>query len=145
MTKIQKAKVTDLEMLYPLFAELRPQYDLLHFKDLVKHQFKEGYQVMYILDGKKPVALVGFRTLHQLVSGKTLFIDDMVTAQKHRGKGYGKALMMWLQGFCFENNYDHMAVNASFEEVETHRFCLNNGLKIETIHFGRKVAELKDV
>ena len=78
---------------FDVFCELR-----LHltnkevFVAQVMQQQKEGYEIIAIEEQEGLVSCIGFRFLTTLAWGKILYIDDLITKEKTRGKGYGKIL-----------------------------------------------------
>ncbi|MEE8349019.1 MAG: hypothetical protein V3R94_05590 [Acidobacteriota bacterium] len=58
---------------------------------------QDGYRLVYIADQDVVVTVAGFRLLNNLGLGKFLYVDDMVTDQEQRSKGFGKVIE-WLIG-----------------------------------------------
>ena len=81
---------------FPLMRELRDRLREETFVAEVRRQQAEGYRLFGLFNGSKPVALAGVRRTHTLSRGEHLFVDDLVSAEGERGKGYGKELMRWL-------------------------------------------------
>lgn len=44
----------------------------------------------------QPVVFAGYRPAHTLARGPHLFVDDLVTDEPVRGRGYGRAMLRWL-------------------------------------------------
>ena len=84
-----------------------------------------------------------FRTIDFLFSGKTLYVDDLVTHSQHRKKGYAGMLMKWMIQYAKENNYDHFSLDSGHQRKDAHRLYLNHGLDITAHHFGKDVKDLK--
>ena len=43
-----------------------------------------------------PAAIAGFRTMHTIAWGYSLYIEDLVTRATFRGRGHATRLMQWL-------------------------------------------------
>ena len=56
---------------------------------------KDGYKLAYIREEANIVAVAGYRINTNLFMGKHLYIDDLVTAESQRSKGYGENLLPW--------------------------------------------------
>jgi GNAT superfamily N-acetyltransferase len=140
---IQIAKEKDLEKLFPTLQILRPNLRLasLHSEYLKLNQ--EGFEMAFIGDDQQAFSIIGFRTLNFFFSGKTLYIDDLITHPEYRGKGYAGRLLDWIKELAIANNYDHLSLDSGFHRKEAYRLYLNKGLEVESLHFGRKVTELK--
>ena len=52
----------------------------------------QGFQLAYLEEDKKVLAVAGYRIAKNLFLGKHLYIDDLVTSQKLRPRGYGNTL-----------------------------------------------------
>jgi GNAT superfamily N-acetyltransferase len=89
---------TDAELAgaFPLMATLRDRIRAETFLGEIRRQQKDGYQLIGAFDGERLVALAGIRRSHTLSRGEHLFVDDLVTDESVRGRGYGRALMEWI-------------------------------------------------
>ena len=89
---------TDAELAgaFPLMATLRDRIGAGTFVAEVRRQQRDGYQLIGAFDGERLVALAGIRRSHTLSRGEHLFVDDLVTDESVRGRGYGRALMEWI-------------------------------------------------
>ena len=90
------AEVRDL---YPLMAQLRPH--LRSEDDFLarwKRQSADGYRLVALFENGRPQAVAGFRMQENLVHGRFLYFDDLVTDHEVRGRGYGERLITYLRG-----------------------------------------------
>lgn len=142
---VHMATEKDIPKLIPALIELRPHRSPEEIHRMILHQFNEGYQLIYIGDEDIAYAAAGFRTLHFLFSGKTLYIDDLVTHSAHRRKGYAAMLMKWIKKYVAENGYDHLSLDSGFQRKDAHRLYLNEGLELASFHFARSARELANL
>ena len=140
--EIKKATTSDIEKLIPALLELRPHRSAEDLRKMVPILFDEGFEIIYIGDEELAYAVAGFRTLNFLWSGKTLYLDDLITHSQHKRKGYAGTLLDWLKIYARGNDYDHFSLDSGFSRKEAYKLYLNAGLEVESIHFGRKVVEL---
>jgi GNAT superfamily N-acetyltransferase len=133
----------DVDKLIPVMIELRPHRTVDELRTMLLEQMKNGFQVAYAGDEDHAFAVAGFRTLDMLFSGKTLYVDDLVTHSDHRKKGYAGMLMKWLIRYAKENKYDHFSLDSGHQRKDAHRLYLNHGLDITAHHFGKDVKDLK--
>ncbi len=139
---IIKATKSHIELLIPALLELRPHRNAEELKPMLEKQFAEGYEIIFIGDETMAYALAGYRTIHFLYSGKTLYIDDLVTHSAHHRKGYAGALLDRLKDFVREHNYDTISLDSGFNRKDAYRLYLNKGLEVSSLHFSREVSEL---
>ena len=139
MYPIKSATSEDTDKLLPALLELRPHRSGSEIRSMLLTLFKEDYQIIYIGDDNLAWSVLGFRIFNCLWSGKTLFIDDLVTLSTHTKKGYAGLLFDWIKVFAKENHCEHLALNSGFNRREAYKFYLNKGLFVESLHFGRKM------
>lgn len=126
---------------FDAFLELRPHLsDSTVFTDQVLKQQKEGYQLAAILQEDEIVACVGFRMMTMLANGKILYIDDLVTKEKCRGKGYGKALLDYTIQFAKDNLCDQVHLDTGYTRHAAHKVYLNYGFEIFCHHMALNLS-----
>jgi len=81
---------------FPLMRALRDRLREETFLAEVRRQNVEGYKLIGGFEGGRLVALAGIRRTHTLARGEHLFVDDLVTAEGERGKGFGREILHWL-------------------------------------------------
>ena len=86
-----------------VMRELRPHIEAIDFAARVLQQQKEGYQLAYLELDRVVRCVAGFRIFNMLFSGRTLYIDDLVTHDSDRSRGFGAALFDWLVQHAKEN------------------------------------------
>ena len=83
----------------------------------------------------------GYRIANNLFLGKHLYIDDLVTSQKVRSRGYGETLYQWLRNEARSAACEHIHLDSEVHRGETHRFYFRQGLAISSFHFRASLAE----
>ena len=140
--KIKQATESDINKLIPALRELRPHRTEQELRKMLPVLFNEGFKMIYIGDDSRAFAVAGYRTLNFLFSGKTLYLDDLITHSEHTKKGYAGRLLDWLKKYAKENRYDHFSLDSGFQRKDAYRLYLNKGLEVESLHFARKVNQL---
>lgn len=139
--EIRLATIDDIPLLIPAMQQLRPHRSKEELSSMLHQQLEEGYHVIFVGDDSMAFALAGFRTIHFIFSGKTLYIDDLVTHSDHHRKGYAGALLDWLKNYVKENNYETISLDSGFHRKDAYRLYLNKGFEVSSLHFSRKVGE----
>jgi len=122
-----------------VMLELRPQIKAIDFAARVLLQQKEGYQLAFLeLDGAIR-SVAGIRIMNLLFSGRTLYIDDLVTHDSDRSRGFGAALFDWLVDYAKEQGCEHLTLDSGVQRFAAHRFYLNRGMDITSHHFDLKL------
>jgi GNAT superfamily N-acetyltransferase len=122
-----------------VMRELRPHIKAIDFASRVLNQQREGYQLAFLeLDGVVR-SVAGFRIFNLLFSGRTLYIDDLVTHDSDRSRGFGAALFDWLVEHAKEQSCEHFTLDSGVQRFAAHRFYLNRGMDITSHHFQLKL------
>ena len=141
-TDIRIATADDIGKLIPVFKELRPHRTEDDLRQLFLIAFQEGYKVAYIGTGTLAYSVLGFRIQTCIFSGRTLTVDDLATLSSEKNKGHAGRLFQWVKEYAKMEKCDHLNLDSGFQRHDAYRFYLNQGLHVESLHFGRKVAEL---
>src|SRR5436190_2716650 len=122
-----------------VMRELRPHIKAIDFSARVLHQQKEGYQLLFLELDSVVRSVAGFRILNLLFSGRTLYIDDLVTHDSDRSRGFGAALFDWLVAYAKEQGCEYLTLDSGVQRFAAHRFYLNRGMDITSHHFQLKL------
>jgi GNAT superfamily N-acetyltransferase len=129
----------ELQNCYAVMAELRPHVGADEFLAQVKRQMAgAGYRLAYLADGEVK-AVAGFRISECLAWGKFLYVDDLVSKEGERSKGYGGALFDWLVEHAREHNCAQFHLDSGVQRFAAHRFYLHKRMSIEAHHFGLRL------
>lgn len=146
---LPKQALTDDEILrcFDVMVELRPHLSRENFLVTVRSMEKEGYQLAFIeAEGKstenKTVAVVaGYRITTNLFMGKYLYVDDLVTGDNFRSKGYGERMMNWLRCQAVEAKCNYLHLDSGTHRGQAHKFYFNQGLTIASYHFSQPLND----
>ena len=128
-----------IERCCAVMRELRPQVAAAEFTARVQAQEREGYRLIYLSLGNEVRAVAGVRIFGLLFSGRTLYIDDLVTRETDRSKGYGDALFKWVIEYAKSEGCETLSLDSGVQRFAAHRFYLNHGLDITAHHFVMKL------
>ncbi len=120
---------------FSVMAELRPHVAPEEFLPKCKRQAEiSNYQLAYLFDGEIK-AVAGFRISEWLSGGKYLEIEDFVSKDGERSKGYGGALFDWLVEYGRDENCQHIKLVSRVTRFDAHRFYLRKRMNIEAHYF----------
>jgi GNAT superfamily N-acetyltransferase len=133
---------TDDEILrcYPVMRELRPQVAASEFLERIRRQMSQGYRLVYLARGGETRAVAGYRLLENLAWGRFLYVDDLVTRECDRSRGFGQILMKWLAGEAVERGCTELHLDSGVQRFGAHRFYLVQGMDITCHHFAKKLG-----
>jgi GNAT superfamily N-acetyltransferase len=129
----------EIERCYPVIAQLRPHVTAKEFVDRVRAQQAQGYRLAYLLaeDSGEAVAVAGFRVMEMLATGRTLYVDDLVTDEAQRSRGYGKAMLDWLQAHARDAGCATFSLDSGTQRREAHAFYFREGMRVTSFHFAK--------
>lgn len=140
--EIKLAEPSDIHKLIPTLLELRPHLQPEEMHEKILSQMKDGFQLAYVGNDHMAFAVAGFRMLDFLFSGKTLYVDDLVTHPDYRKNGYAGMLMRWMIEYARKNQADHFSLDSGTHRKDAHRFYLKHGLDITAFHFAKNLKDL---
>jgi len=130
----------EIEGCYPVMAELRPHVTAEEFVTRVRRQMEgAAYRLAYLSDGGEVKAVAGFRMSECLAWGKFVYVDDLVSKEGERSKGYGGELFDWMVAYAREQGCDQFHLDSAVHRFAAHRFYLTRRMFIEAHHFGLKL------
>ena len=122
---------------WPVVAQLRPHLDADALVAQLQRQMAESSFRAHVLhDAGVPRAYAGWRVHENLVYGRHLYVDDLVTDETVRSRGYGKAMLDWLKGEARRLGCARLQLDSGTFRKDAHAFYLREGLRIEGFHFG---------
>jgi GNAT superfamily N-acetyltransferase len=133
---------SEIERCFDVMSELRPLLERDIFLETVRKMELQGFQLAYLDDDENIVAVAGYRIACNLFLGKHLYIDDIVTSQKIRSRGYGDTLYKWLRDEARKAECKFIHLDSAVHRGDTHRFYFRQGLSISSFHFREKLDEL---
>jgi GNAT superfamily N-acetyltransferase len=129
------ASPAEIERCFAVMSQLRPLLIAKEFVGRVQAQQAEGYQLVSLEHDGNVVSVAGFRVQNMLSSGKTFYVDDLVTDANARSKGHGEAMIQWLIALAREASCDTFSLDSGTHRMEAHAFYLRNRLRITSFHF----------
>lgn len=126
---------------YPLMATLRPRLSREDFLSaLPRMTAEQGYRLVTLEDEGALCALAGIRIGEWLHTGRYLEIEDLVTAEGHRSKGYGRALLHWVADYARQQACRQLRLVSGVSRVDAHRFYERETMAFEAKYFSLDLA-----
>ena len=128
----------DVSLCWPVFHQLRPHLTEAEFTRRWEIQRQDGYQMVFIESEGVVVAAAGFRFLNTMAWGKILYLDDLIALQTEHGRGWGSALLKWLQEHAKTQHCDGMHLDTGYQRHAAHKAYLRNGFEFNCHHLAWK-------
>jgi GNAT superfamily N-acetyltransferase len=136
MSTIQIATIpSEIDRCFPVMRQLRPALIAEEFVGRIQTQQAEGYQLAFLESDGTIVSVAGFRVQNLLWSGKTLYVDDLITDESARSKGHGESMLTWLIALAKEAGCTTFMLDSGTHRHDAHAFYFRHGLRISDFHF----------
>lgn len=142
MSVVEHVEIPEgLERVFPIMHELRPHLDMDEFKRLVTlAHAADGYRLVVREIKGEPVALMGYRILHDLVHGSHLYIDDLVTTKAARSGGHGAQLLRFAESEARRLGLAGLRLCTGTENKEAIRFYEREGWEARSVAYKKKMS-----
>jgi len=131
----------ELEKCYPVMKELRKDLTLSNFLSMYEKAHAEnGYQVIVAKnEAGAIVGVMGLRILNDLVHGRHVYIDDLVSSEKFRSKGLGSLFLVHAESYARENDCTNLRLCTGIDNENGKRFYERNNWSIRAVVFKKKI------
>ncbi len=100
-------------------------------RDIGSHTWNDEAQV---------VAVAGFRMTEMLSSGRTMYVDDLVTDEWQRAPtGTGRRCWTGLQEYAREAGCETFSLDSGTQRQEAHAFYFRERMRVTAFHFAKKL------
>lgn len=134
---------TDAEVAacFPVMVLLRPHLgDAEELVARVARQRAAGYRLLAAWRDGVPVGLAGYRAEENLVHGRFLYVDDLVTAEAERRSGIGALLLDAAAAEGRRRGIERLVLDTAIDNVLAHRFYYRQGMLARALRFSRQIA-----
>jgi GNAT superfamily N-acetyltransferase len=125
----------ELARIGDVLLELRDMFTKDGLIAQIKAQQQAGYRVAYLESAGEVLCVAGFVVGEKLAWGKHLYVDDLVTAERHRSTGAGKRMLDWLKAYARGLGCGQLQLDSGVQRFGAHRFYLREGFHISSHHF----------
>jgi GNAT superfamily N-acetyltransferase len=124
-----------LAAVFPVMRELRSHLSEQELARLYETGYPDGYRIAAVFDGDECRACAGYRLLTNFVSGRHMYIDDLVTAERWRSHGYGRLLNKYLVELASHERCTSVQLDSNTRRRDAHRFYFRERYSITSFHF----------
>ena len=132
---------TEIRNCFDVMVELRTHLLPANFLKTVRQMESEGYRLVYLEHGGAVVAVAGYRIYTNLILGKNLYVDDIVTAKKARSNGYGQQIIEWLREKARQEGCHFYHLDSGTERHRAHKLYVSQGFTVSAFHFTEKLQD----
>lgn len=132
----------ELRASFPVMQELRPHLaGEADFAARIARMRAENYALLAVWEGGEPVALAGYRYQENLIYGRFMYVDDLVTTERSRGGRHGASLLQALEGIAREAGCAKLVLDTGLANALAQRFYFRQGLLTGAMRFSKVLGE----
>ncbi len=122
MNIVELTGEAEIRASYPVMHELRMHLDEAAYVAQVQQMMRSGYRLIALYDDEVIQALAGIERGLNLYNGRHMFVHDLVTAAESRSKGYGRALLSYIEDMARDEDCERVVLTSGVQRVDAHRF-----------------------
>ena len=119
-----------------LHRQLRPALDS-DYPAQMERILGEGARLVQLVDEGEVRAIGLWRVFETTYCGRRLEIEDLVSSEAHRSRGYGAALLRWFDARAVALGCPTTTLHSAVHRDRAHRFYFREGFHIMGFHFSR--------
>lgn len=137
--QIRELDLRELLMAYGVVSQLRTTLTYNEFEDLIYEMRKSEYKMIGIIDKEMLITYAGVAIQTNLYHKRHLFVFDLVTDEKHRGKKYGAMMLEYLNDYAKMGMCENIVLSSGFQREDAHRFYEKSGFSKKSFVFLKSV------
>lgn len=123
-----------------LHREFRPLHINGDYVAYLRQMAREGANMIQLVHENEVRAIAIWRTYLTTYCGRRFEIDDLVTAEGHRSKGYGAAVIKALEAKARSLSCDEVMLVSATHRVDAHRFYFRQRYGIIAFLFAKRIG-----
>ena len=110
------------------------------YEGKMKRVFAGGARMCVAAEGDAVRGVAVYRINENTFEGLHLYVDDLVTDERQRSRGVGRALMEHLQSLARAARCEAYTLDSGTQRAQAHKFYFREGMVVTSFHF-RKPLE----
>ncbi len=105
----------------------------------MKEVFASGAEMAVAVVDGRVAGITVFRVMEKTFTGRELYCDDLVTDEKQRSKGVGRALIAYMEEVGRQRGCQMLALDSGTHRQQAHKFYFREQMPITAFHFSKKL------
>lgn len=120
--------ISEIKQCFELMKVLRPGLvSEDNFAQQIVRQQKDSYRILGVMNDETLVAIAGYREAENLVHGKYLYVDDLVTLPDFRGKNFGEVLLNEISDIAKAKGISKVVLDTRLDNSKAQKFYYRVG------------------
>ena len=120
---------------FAVLSQLRTELTPEQLAEVYAEGHPQGLRFTALYEDGRCVAVAGWRLMASTVALRKLYVDDLVTDGRDRGRGHGAALIDELARRAREAGATVLDLDSGTHRAEAHRFYFRQRMSITSLHF----------
>ena len=125
--QIRELDLKELQTAYEVLSQLRSELSYREFEDLIYDMRHMDYKMIGIFEDENLITYAGVAIQTNLYHKRHLYVYDLVTDSKNRGKGYGQMMLDYLADYSKMGMCENIVLSSEFEKSDEHKFYEKHG------------------
>jgi len=109
------------------------------YAEKMKRVFSGGARMCVAVEGAEVAGVAVYRVYENTFQGRQLYVDDLVTNERQRSSGVGRALLSYLEQKARAANLENLALDSGTQRQQAHKFYFREGMVVTAFHFGKRL------
>jgi len=118
--------------------QLRPQLPA-DYAAKMQRVFAQGGRMVVAVEDDAVQGIAVWRVFENTHQGMQVYVDDLVTDDRHRSQGVGRALIEWLSVRSRMLSATALTLDSGTQRIHAHRFYLRERFDITSFHFNKQL------
>ena len=105
------------------------------YEGKMKRVFAGGARMCVAAEGDSVRGVAVYRIVENTFEGLHLYCDDLVTDERERSKGVGRALMEHMQKLARAAGCEAYTLDSGTQRQQAHKFYFREGMVVTSFHF----------
>ena len=105
------------------------------YEGKMKRVFAGGARMCIAADQDAVRGVAVYRINENTFEGLHLYVDDLVTDERQRSRGVGRALMEHMQGLARAAGCEAATLDSGTQRTQAHKFYFREGMVVSSFHF----------
>ena len=105
----------------------------------MRRVFAGGARMCVAVEGADVAGVAVYRVYENTFVGRQLYVDDLVTDDRRRSTGVGRALLGYLEQKARAAGLENLSLDSGTQRQQAHKFYFREGMVVTAFHFGKKL------
>lgn len=110
------------------------------YAEKMQRVFAQGGRMVVAVRDDAVLGVAVWRIFENTHQGMQVYVDDLVTDDRHRSEGVGHALIGWLTARARMLSAVALTLDSGTQRTDAHRFYLRERFDITSFHFNKSLS-----